>query len=314
VDSKLGHVAPFITYAHRKEWINAEVRSQMELATTSAKANLIKASKNTTIKKGAVALSDLELKRMFEQPAFLDGAMHASWRYWIPQICLYQGTRVSESSGLYTDDISIINGIPCLSIIPDESADGSVDEDIEDPDRIPKVIAKTSAEYRRIKNRASRRVMPIHPKLIEQGFLEYVETIRDYSPHPAHLFYGLAWEEKSMFGRKPSRYMRGLIKTAGFYVARKKVPHSLRSNFNQRLNDTMLDASLQSRLLGHSTGAMKDEKYNETDLGPALPFAKILPFLASVDFGLKVPTWSEVRKQERIARAEGKLKRPVAGT
>jgi len=32
------------------------------------------------------------LKKMFEQPAFLDGAMHAPWRYWIPQICLYQGS------------------------------------------------------------------------------------------------------------------------------------------------------------------------------------------------------------------------------
>ena len=67
-------------------------------------------------------------------------------------------------------------------------------------------------------------------------------------------------------------------------------------------------------LLGHSTGAMKDDKYNESDLGPAFPFAQVLPFLERVDFGLSLPTWSEVRQQAQIARAKGNLNRPVAGS
>lgn len=315
VDKKLGHVAPFISYASSKDWIGLEVVSQMTLATQSAKANLVKASKNTTRKKGSIALSDAELKKMFHQPAFLDGAMHAAWRYWIPQICLYQGARVSEGSGLYTDDIIIVDGIHCMSFIPDDpEGEDDADGDIEDKDRVRKVMAKSSEEYRRLKNKFSRRIVPIHPKLIELGFLDFVNAIRDYSSHPSHLFYGLRWDEKTMFGRKPSRYMRGLIEEAGFYVARRKVPHSLRSNFHQQLDKTLLGADLQKRLLGHSTGAMKDDKYNETDQGPAFPVAQVLPFLAKVDFDLKVPTWSEVQQQERIVRAQGTLKRPVAGS
>lgn len=315
VEKKLGHVAPFITYASRKDWIGLEVLSEMKLATESATAALIKADKQAPQKKGAVALSDFELKTMFQQPAFRHGAMHAPWRYWIPLICLFQGARVSEASGLYTDDIKLIAGVYCLSFIPDDpEQEDEVDGDIEDKGRARKITAKSGEEYRRVKNKSSRRLVPIHPKLIELGFLVYVESIRDYSTRPAHLFYGLKWDEKTMFGRKPSRYMRGLIQSGGFYVARRKVPHSLRSNFHQQLDKTLLGADLQKRLLGHSTGAMKDDKYNESDFGPAFPFAEVLPYLTRVDFGLDLPTWVEVQQQAQIARAQGRLTRPVAGS
>jgi hypothetical protein len=315
VEKKLSHVAPFITYASRKDWIGLEVLSEMKLATESATAALIKADKQTPQKKGAVALSDFELKTMFQQPAFLDGAMLAPWRYWIPLVCLYQGARMSEASGLYTDDIKLIAGVHCLSFIPDDpEEDDEVDGDIEDKGRGRKITAKSGEEYRRVKNKASRRVVPIHPKLVELGFLDYVNSIRQYSARPAHLWYGLKWDEKTMFGRKPSRYMRGLIESAGFYVARRKVPHSLRSNFHQQLDKTLLNADLQKRLLGHSTGAMKDDKYNESDLGPAFPFAEVLPYLTRVDFGLELPSWVEVQQKAQIARAQGNMNRPVAGS
>ena len=117
-----------------------------------------------------------------------------------------------------------------------------------------------------------------------------------------------------MFGRKPSRYMRGLLSFAKIAVPRKKVPHSLRSNFNQALNDVGLAPDLLSRMLGHATGAMKDKRYNETDEGPALPFQQVLSFLSKVDFGFKMPTWVEVKALEVAARAKGKLPRPVSGS
>lgn len=313
VEKKLVHVAPFITYAGLKDWVKPEVLSEMKLAVQSASADLIKAEKRSPQKKGAVALSDFELKAMFQQPAFLNGAMFAPWCYWVPQICLYQGARVSEGSGLYTDDILIIAGVPCMSFIPDDMNDEDEPEDQpQTKGRAQKVQAKSSEEYRRVKNKASRRVVPIHPKLLEQGFMDYVEHVRSYSRRSEHLFYGLHWDEKMMFGRKPSRFMKALIKLAGFYVIRRKVPHSLRSNFHQRLNSTMLDANLQKQLLGHSTGNMKDTNYNETDQGPAFPFAEVMPYLAKMDFGIDVPNWAEVKRLGKIALANGSLRRPVS--
>lgn len=226
----------------------------------------------------------------FEQHAFLAGAIRADWRYWVPLLCLYQGLRVSEASQLYTNDVVIVDGVSCLSVISDAS-----DGDDDGPTTRPSANAARSAEeFRRLKNPSSRRIVPIHPKLIELGFLDFVRRVADASPRARHLFYGLKWEPKSMFGRKPSEYMRGLLKEAGIAERRRKVPHSLRSNFKQGVEKTLLDDNLQKRLLGHSTGDVKDEHYNETDIGPAFPSAQVLPFLEKVDFGLTLPKWATV--------------------
>ena len=184
-----------------------------------------------------------------------------------------------------------MDGVPCLSVIRDASDD---DDDDVSPTRPSAKPARSADEYRRLKNPSSRRIVPIHPKLIELGFQDFVRRVTDISPRAWHLFYGLKWEPKSMFGRKPSEYMRGLLKEAGIAERRRKVPHSLRSNFKQAVEKTLLDDNLQKRLLGHSTGDVKDEHYNETDLGPAFPSAQVLPFLEKVDFGLTLPKWAEV--------------------
>lgn len=316
VSTKLSCIAPFIRHAKRKEWVSDKVLDEMVLAVEAAEANLVKSKTQGNKVSGYVALSSEEVRKFFEQPAFLDGAMDAAWRYWIPLICIYQGTRVSEASGLYTDDLVYRDGTPCLSFIPDDTPEDEPEEGEDTVQAKPQkeVVAKSGEEYRRLKNEASRRVVPIHPRLIELGFIEFVQRIADYASRPTHLFYGLRWEEKSMFGRKPSRYMRGLLSVAKIAVPRKKVPHSLRSNFNQALNNVGLAPDLLSRMLGHATGAMKDQKYNETDEGPALPFQQVLSYLARVDFGFKMPTWSEVKALEVAARAKGKLPRPVSGS
>jgi integrase len=296
IDKKIRHIAPFILFAKKKAWIAADIQDEMELAKSVAGADLQKEESQSHTVRGSVALSDSELQKLFMQPAFLEGAKKAAWRYWIPLICLHQGARVSEASGLYSDDVIFIDGVHCLSFIPDspESANDP-DEGSDDNERRRKVMAKTGEEYRRLKNKASRRVIPIHPKLIELGFLDFVEKMRYCASRPVHLFSGLRWEDKSMFGRKPSVYMRELLRIAGIAVKRQKVPHSLRSNYNQAMGKTMLPDTLQSRLLGHSTRLMKDSKYNQTDNGPAFPFAEVLPYLAQVDFGLQLPTWKDVR-------------------
>lgn len=296
IDQKIRHIAPFIFFAKKKAWVSLEIQDEMELTKTAAAADLQKQDKQSNTVRGSVALSDSELQKLFMQPAFLEGAKTAAWRYWIPLICLYQGARVSEAAGLYSDDVVLIDDVHCLSFIPDNPEnENDPDEGADDKGRSRKIMAGTGEEYRRLKNKASRRVIPIHPKLIELGFLDFVETKRYCAIRPVHLFSGLRWEDKSMFGRKPSVYMRGLLRIAGIAVRRKKVPHSLRSNYNQAMGKTMLPDTLQSRLLGHSTRSMKDSSYNETDNGPAFPFAEVLPYLAKVDFGLQLPTWRDVR-------------------
>ena len=288
VAKKLSHIRPFLVYAENKGWTKAEVMQEMRLAVKAADSALPKHQK------GCIALIPEELKGMFEQPLFSDGVAEAPWKYWTPLLDLYQGFRVAESSGLYTNDILEVDGVPCLSVISDSHGDPEDDElATETKTARRKTTARTADEYRRLKNAASRRVVPIHPELIRLGFLSFVGAVRALGPEPRHLFPQLPWEEKSMFGRKPSEHMRKLLKVADIHQKRRKVPHSLRSNFHQALDKTLLTEDLQKRLLGHSTDSVKISNYNETDQGPAFPAAEVLPYLARVQFGITVPSWLE---------------------
>ena len=310
VAKKLGHIGGFIEYCKRKGWITLDLFDEYKLAVEGA---LKDASQQSAKKRpGYVALNPVELKKLFEQPAFLAGAVAAAWRYWVPLICLHQGCRVSEASQLFTADIIFRDDVPCISFINDETADidESDDQDASKSDesrgKKKQKTYKTVEEFRRLKTKSSRRVVPIHPKLIELGFLNFVKSFDSISTRPLHLFSDLRWEEKSMFGRYPSQHIIALLKACGVWVKRKKVGHSLRSNFKQQIEKTGLSDNLQDRLLGHSAGTMKDEHYNETEDGPAYPAAQVLPLLAAVDFQLTLPSWPDVEALMLAnARAQG---------
>lgn len=279
VEKKLGHIQPFFKYAKQSKWMPADVWDVMELARKSAAAQLAKEERRSPRKKGYCALNTDELRKLFGQTAFSANAKKKPWTYWIPLLCLYQGMRVSEASQLYTDDLITIDGIPCISLIEDSQGD-VVEEDLQD-------VASSSAEYRRLKNMSSRRTLPVHPKLIELGFLKFWETIKTANPlGPVHMFPQLRWESKQMFGRAPSRHIIQLMKNVEVYVTRYKVAHSLRSNFNQALTATQLQADLISIVLGHTNGSMKNERYNMADYGPALPFPLIVEYMSKMEFGL----------------------------
>lgn len=279
VEKKLGHVQPFFKYAKQSKWIHSDVFDVMELARKSAAALLAKKERRSQRKKGYGALNTDELRKLFGQSAFAANAKKKPWSYWIPLFCLYQGMRVSEASQLYTDDIIRIDGIPCVSLIEDAQGD-VVEDDLLD-------VARSSAEYRRLKNMSSRRTLPLHPKIIELGFLEFWEGVKAANPlGPVHLYPQLAWDSKQMFGRKPARHIIELMKNVEVYQTRYKVAHSLRSNFNQALTATQLQADLISIVLGHTNGSMKNERYNMADYGPALPFPLIVEYMSKMEFGL----------------------------
>ena len=77
-------------------------------------------------------------------------------RYWVPLILAYTGARRAEISGLLTNDIETIDGIPCFNI--------------------------RANQYRGIKGESEsegaqkNRIIPIHPHLIELGLLDHANS------------------------------------------------------------------------------------------------------------------------------------------
>ncbi|WP_161596474.1 site-specific integrase [Paracoccus aeridis] len=66
---------------------------------------------------------------------------------WVPWICAFTGARVTEITQLRKGDVETVSGVPCIRITPDAGS---------------------------VKTRRYRRV-PLHPQLVREGFLEFVE-------------------------------------------------------------------------------------------------------------------------------------------
>lgn len=71
-------------------------------------------------------------------------------RYWVPLVCMFSGMRLDEACQLYREDIKRVDDIWCLDI--------------------------NDSKDKKLKNTSSRRVIPVHPKLIDLGFVDYVES------------------------------------------------------------------------------------------------------------------------------------------
>jgi len=77
-------------------------------------------------------------------------------RYWVPLLAMFNGLRCNEACQLELSDVLTVEGVPCIRVT-DETDD---DE----------------GKRKSVKNMTSKSTVPIHPRLIEMGFLEFVKT------------------------------------------------------------------------------------------------------------------------------------------
>jgi site-specific recombinase XerD len=94
---------------------------------------------------------------------------------WGALIGLYTGARLNEIAQLHLADVRIVDGILCFDI----NADGAT---------------------KKLKNKWSKRVVPVHPRLTELGFYSYLEKIQ--SDHAnTRLFPQLTYTTSDGYGR-----------------------------------------------------------------------------------------------------------------
>ena len=157
-------------------------------------------------------------------------------RYWIPLIACYSGMRLNEICQLYVDDIQQIEGIWCFSV--------------------------NGARDKRLKNAASERMLPVHSKLVELGFIEYCEKVRKTAA--PRLWMNLTWTEvngySNSFGNWYQRFNREYVTNDP-----KKVFHSFRHLVTDTLKQAGVQDSLIAELIGHSHGnhAMTMSRYGK---------------------------------------------------
>ena len=320
VAQRLRHMLPFVEHAAEKEWIAEGVLSEFKLLLKAADARADNAAAFSEVRKaGTVALTRDDLKNTYETELYLQYAIKRDWMYWSDPVRFYSGARVSEVAQLFTDDIFVDDdGIPCFKFVNDTPRKPVDDNEFGG------VLSKATSieEYRRLKNKASRRIIPIAPQLIELGFLDFVRERQEAAGrHPGRLFLGLNWQPKSGYGRRPSEHTLDLLKAAEVWQPRRKVGHSLRASCTQELQRVGMSGELLDRYLGHSTRTVREKNYNEGAHGPAYPVRIALDYLSQVDFGVTFPTYAEIKQKraewardKQLARKNGYASRNQAGS
>lgn len=136
-------------------------------------------------------------------------------RFWVPLLALYHGFRCNETCQLYTEDVKVKDDVWCIWI--SESTDQNEDEETD----------------KRIKNQSSERLVPIHRKLIELGFLDYVAERRKDSSQ-RNLFPELGVDKK---GYRSNLFSKWFGRFKGKYIPTSKATfHGFRHTWRTQLS------------------------------------------------------------------------------
>jgi integrase len=187
-------------------------------------------------------------------------------RRWVPWLCAYTGARVNEMTQLRAMDVHTYDGIWCVHIRPEA---GTV---------------KTSRA----------RSVPIHPHLIEQGFLEFAAQKTGETP----LFYAIERQRKkdrknptyTSVGNKLADWVRQDLEITDPTVAPN---HGWRHRFKTVARKAGLDAEKRDAIQGH---APRTEGENYGEVPPDVMLPEIL----------KLPRY-EVEPGERLDRRRKKV-------
>jgi integrase len=160
--------------------------------------------------------------------------------YWTPPGMLLTGARLNEFCQLRTNDLVVHNNRPHLSILclEDEDAEGT-----EGP-------KKKKEHERRVKSPAGRRLIPVHNKLIELGFLEFIESRRGRGGSHGQLFREIKPDKYGYFSGAVSKALNLLIKNAGAASPLRSV-YSFRHNFSDVCDAAQMPERTKNKLMGH---------------------------------------------------------------
>lgn len=163
------------------------------------------------------------------------------YRKWLPLLGLYTGARLNELCQLYLDDVVRIDGIDCIHI------------QAKHPDQ-------------RLKNVTSERLLPIHPRLKELGFIDFVEKQRKLGQ--TRLFSELRFHKQHRYTHAPSRWFANVREKADLKGnGEKKDFHSFRHTVADHLKQQGVTESLIAGLLGHQAGGITFSRYGK-DFAP----------------------------------------------
>jgi integrase len=185
-----------------------------------------------------------ELRVIFGSPVFTEGQRPAGGKgeaaFWLPLLALFTGARRSELAGLRASDVvdDVAVGAVCIYITANAKAG------------------------RRLKTKQSARAVPVHPQLMQLGFLEFTEVQAKANGERAWLFPQVAPGTNG--GRAYSKWFGPYIRSQGV-TDTAKVFHSFRHNFTDALRIAGVADDVARALVGHSQSGVHG-RYGAKDM------------------------------------------------
>ena len=146
--------------------------------------------------------------------------------HWVPLLCAYTGARVSEISQLRREDLVQVKDLWCIKLVPEAGS---------------------------LKNASSERSVPLHPRVIEAGFLKFAERTKSgaiFSEVPPDRF-GVRGGNMT---KLVSKWVRGL----GLKDTRVAPSHAWRHRFKTLCRRHGVSSDIGDALTGHSARTVAD--------------------------------------------------------
>ncbi len=205
---------------------------QGDLPTKNHKLYTHQDQKRSKLKSGWKRFSNEDLSLIFNPENFL--ALNKPCDYWLPLLGLFTGARISELCQLKPDNIRQIDGIWAIDI-NEEDEDQSV------------------------KTPAGIRIIPMHQQLIDLGFLDYVEDVRQYG---GTIFPYMTPDKFNHYSRTPGRRFGEYLNRLGI-TDQKKVFHSFRSTANNELKQNTVQIEDRCQFIGHEYKIVNSQNYSD---------------------------------------------------
>ena len=214
VNNRLRKLSAFLNWCKTNGYVADNPLVGMKVMTGSAK-------------EARLSFDRHDLTTLLSLDALKTEARKHPWRYWLPLLGRATGARLEELCQLRVDDFIEQQGMQCIRI--DDSLEGQ-----------------------NLKNSSSRRVLPLHPSLIEQGLLQYADSVRANGDD--RLFPKLE-AVRGKLGHAASKWF-GRYKAKLGITDPRKTFHSFRHTFIDDLRDAGVQDSLIKRMVGHEDSSV----------------------------------------------------------
>ena len=254
----------------------------MILTLNPAKRAIEKSKKTTRNQDDRFLFEKVYLDKIFCAPWFSTGTGERNKQgrfyqfrphfYWLPLLGLYTGGRVNELCQLYIDDIKF-----------SESGVYYLDFNLDTPDKMDSDVRDcvvTDGSDKSLKTVNSKRIIPLHPHVIELGFPAYVKALSKAGHN--RLFPELKRDAIKGYGKPAGSWFNERFLGKQLLVPRdgKRTFHSFRHNFITALNQQGVPSDIIAQLAGHIRGSTETtgryRKDAEADL--LLTYVKLLNY------------------------------------